>query len=202
MYYYAKSNFRNVFHKTFNLTRIQSTNNVWDLKRQVRKEKAIKNKQWKHNYYNQVPVHATDDSNLYFKKKGIKTRSIIYVRLNQDKVKPSKQNENFVMINWSQHELQEYKVLQLKWQQNNKCLRQQSPVRATVTAIGTPITRHGNTPVACHLTPNQKEAHTVYQQDTENFNENYFIRFYQIHPYKSFTIIWITAVTHVAKYVF
>ena len=44
--------------------------------------------QWKHNHYDQVPVHATDDSNLYFKKKGIKTRSIIYVPLNQDKVKP------------------------------------------------------------------------------------------------------------------
>ena len=80
------------------------------------------------------------------------------------------------MINCSQHELQKYKVL-----------HQQSPVRATVTAIGTPITRHSNTPVACHLTPNQMEAHTVCQQDTANFNENYFIRFYQIHPYKSFT---------------
>ena len=51
------------------------------------------NKQWKHNYYDQVPVHATDDSNLYFKKKGITTRNIIYVPLNQDKVKPSKHTE-------------------------------------------------------------------------------------------------------------
>ena len=71
VYYYAKSNFRNVFHKTFNLTKIQSTNNVWDLERQVRKEKAIKNKQWKHNYYDQVTVYATDDSNSSISRRKV-----------------------------------------------------------------------------------------------------------------------------------